>query len=410
MTEPPRSAVRGRRVLLGVTAGIAAYKAAELARLLIKAGAEVRVVMTPSAARFVAPLTFQALTGEMVRTALFDEAHEAAMGHIELARWADVVLVAPASADFLARCAAGMADDLLTTLCLASDAPLLVAPAMNRTMWAHPATVDNVALLRRRGVVVLPPASGEQACGEVGPGRLPEPPELLAALAGRLGGGRLGGLRAVVTAGPTREPLDPVRFLGNRSSGRMGYAVARALAAAGAEVELVSGPVALDPPAGVRRRSVESAQEMRRAVFEVLPGADLFVATAAVADYRPAEPAPGKIKKQAERLTVELVRNPDILAEVAAQEPRPFIVGFAAETDDLAFHAEHKRRAKGLDMIAANLVGSGRLGFDTGDNSLLVLWEGGRADLPVQPKTRLAEQLVALIAERLHAPTAAEDS
>jgi phosphopantothenoylcysteine decarboxylase/phosphopantothenate--cysteine ligase len=410
MTEPPRSAVRGRRVLLGVTAGIAAYKAAELARLLIKAGAEVRVVMTPSAARFVAPLTFQALTGEMVRTALFDEAHEAAMGHIELARWADVVLVAPASADFLARCAAGMADDLLTTLCLASDAPLLVAPAMNRTMWAHPATVDNVALLRRRGVVVLPPASGEQACGEVGPGRLPEPPELLAALAGRLGGGRLGGLRAVVTAGPTREPLDPVRFLGNRSSGRMGYAVARALAAAGAEVELVSGPVALDPPAGVRRRSVESAQEMRRAVFEVLPGADLFVATAAVADYRPAEPAPGKIKKQAERLTVELVRNPDILAEVAAQEPRPFIVGFAAETDDLAFQAEHKRRAKGLDMIAANLVGSGRLGFDTGDNSLLVLWEGGRADLPVQPKTRLAEQLVALIAERLHAPTAAEDS
>ncbi|MEJ2575259.1 MAG: bifunctional phosphopantothenoylcysteine decarboxylase/phosphopantothenate--cysteine ligase CoaBC [Gammaproteobacteria bacterium] len=410
MTEPPRSAVRGRRVLLGVTAGIAAYKAAELARLLIKAGAEVRVVMTPSAARFVAPLTFQALTGEMVRTALFDEAHEAAMGHIELARWADVVLVAPASADFLARCAAGMADDLLTTLCLASDAPLLVAPAMNRTMWAHPATVDNVALLRRRGVVVLPPASGEQACGEVGPGRLPEPPELLAVLAGRLGGGRLGGLRAVVTAGPTREPLDPVRFLGNRSSGRMGYAVARALAAAGAEVELVSGPVALDPPAGVRRRNVESAQEMRRAVFEVLPGADLFVATAAVADYRPAEPAPGKIKKQAERLTVELVRNPDILAEVAAQEPRPFIVGFAAETDDLAFHAEHKRRAKGLDMIAANLVGSGRLGFDTGDNSLLVLWEGGRADLPVQPKTRLAEQLVALIAERLHAPTAAEDS
>ncbi len=410
MTEPPRSAVRGRRVLLGVTAGIAAYKAAELARLLIKAGAEVRVVMTPSAARFVAPLTFQALTGEMVRTDLFDEAHEAAMGHIELARWADVVLVAPASADFLARCAAGMADDLLTTLCLASDAPLLVAPAMNRTMWAHPATVDNVAVLRRRGVVVLPPASGEQACGEVGPGRLPEPPELLAALAGRLGGGRLGGLRAVVTAGPTREPLDPVRFLGNRSSGRMGYAVARALAAAGAEVDLVSGPVALDPPAGVRRRSVESAQDMRRAVFEVLPGAGLFVATAAVADYRPAQPAPGKIKKQAERLTVELVRNPDILAEVAAQDPRPFTVGFAAETDDLAFHAEHKRQTKGLDMIAANLVGSGRLGFDTGDNALLVLWEGGRADLPVQPKTRLAEQLVALIAERLHAPTAAEDS
>lgn len=397
------ASIQGRRVLLGVTGGIAAYKAAELARLLVQAGAEVRVVMTPAAAQFVSPLTFQAITGQPVRSELFDPAHEAAMGHIELARWAELVLVAPASADFLARYAAGMADDLLATLCLATGAVVAVAPAMNQQMWQHAATVDNLARLTRRGVLVFGPASGAQACGETGPGRLLEPAELLGRALAAFGDGQLQGLRALVTAGPTREAVDPVRYLGNRSSGRMGYAVAAALVRAGAEVVLVSGPTALTAPRGVRRLQVESAREMQAAVMAELAGAGLFVATAAVADYRPAAPAETKLKKSADRLTLELVRNPDILAEVAARPDRPFTVGFAAETEALAEHAEAKRRAKNLDMIAANLVGPGRLGFDTEDNALLVLWPGGCAELPAQSKPALAEQLVHLIAERLHA-------
>jgi phosphopantothenoylcysteine decarboxylase/phosphopantothenate--cysteine ligase len=277
-------------------------------------------------------------------------------------------------------------------------------------MWLHPATVDNLARLRERGVSVVDPAIGAQACGDAGPGRMPEPHELLAMLEGALGAGPLAGVRAVVTAGPTREPLDPVRYLGNRSSGRMGYAVASALAAAGASVDLVSGPVGLGDPPGVRCIRIETAAEMRAAVVEVLDGAALFVGCAAVADYRPVEPAGEKIKKDADRLTVELVKNPDILAEVAAARPRPFTVGFAAETTKLREYAEDKRRAKDLDMIAANLVGPGRLGFDTANNALLVLWEGGGAELPVLPKPVLAERLVSLIIERMHAQTAAEDT
>ncbi len=397
------------RILLGVTGGIAAYKAAELARLLVRAGAEVQVVMTEAATAFVGELTFQAITGRPVRCELFDAAHEAAMGHIELARWAELILVAPASADFLARLRAGLAGDLLSTLCLVGTVPLAVAPAMNQNMWRHPATAENLEVLRARGVRVWGPAEGEQACGDQGPGRLLEPAELLTRIGGLFGQGALHGRRAVVTAGPTREPLDPVRFLGNRSSGKMGYAVAEALVREGAEVVLVSGPVSLPPPAGVRRVAVETALAMRDAVLAEIAGADLFVACAAVADYRPRTVAEQKLKKNDETLAVELVRNPDILREVAALPDRPFCVGFAAETQRLAEYAEAKRRDKGIDMIAANRVGEGE-GFESDDNALLVLWEDGSLELGRQPKCRLAERLVSVIAERMDAQTATEDS
>lgn len=403
----------GRRVVLGVTGGIAAYKAADLVRRLREAGAAVRVVMTAGAERFVTPLTFQALSGEPVRRELFDAAAEAAMGHIELARWAEAVLVAPATADFMARIAAGLADDLLATLCLATEAPLLLAPAMNRAMWAHPATQANRRTLAARGVRFAGPAEGAQACGETGPGRMADPEVIVAALARLLAPGPLAGLTVVVTAGPTREPLDPVRYVGNRSSGRMGYALAEAAAEVGARVTLVSGPVALDSPPGVRRVRVETALEMREATLAAARGADLLFAAAAVADYRPARPRAEKLRKSAERLRVELVRNPDIVREVAALPPgeRPFVVGFAAETmaagEALRAAAEAKRRAKGMDMIAANRVGPG-LGFEAEDNALEVLWAGGGASLARAPKRVLARRLVALAAERLHAARAAQ--
>ncbi len=408
-----------KRVLLGVSGGIAAYKAAELARLLIKAGAEVRVVMTPAALEFVAPMTFQALTGHPVRSALFDAAHEAAMGHIELARWADVLLIAPASADLLARLAHGMADDLLSTLCLATAAPLILAPAMNQAMWAHPATQANLELLRQRGAIQAGPVAGEQACGDVGPGRMSEPTEILEVVGQTLvPRGPLAGVPVLLTAGPTREALDPVRFFGNRSSGKMGYALAEALADVGAQVTLVSGPVALTVPRGVERIAVESALEMYEAVMQRVGAARLFIACAAVADYRPEAPAGQKIKKQLAALELRLIKNPDILADVAAMENPPFTVGFAAETEDVEHHAEAKRRAKRVDMIAANQVGDApdaaggatRLGFESDDNALILLWEQGRRLLPRQPKRQLARQLVKLIAERWHAQTAAENT
>ena len=401
--------LRGRRVLLGITAGIAAYKAAELARLLIGEGAEVQAVMTCSAGRFIGPMTLQAITGRNVRDALFDPVHEAAMGHIELARWAEVILVAPATADFLAQIAAGMARDLLSTLCLASTAPLLVAPAMNQAMWRHAATRANVALLVNRGVTMLGPDEGEQACGDTGPGRMLEPSAIVSALRGAPSRGRLLGLRVVLTAGPTREALDPVRFLGNRSSGKMGFALASALTAQGAEVVLISGPVALATPPGVERIDVASALEMRDAVFTSLPGAAIFVACAAVADFRPAVVAEQKIKKTAETLTLELIRNPDILSEVSALSDRPFCIGFAAETHDLETFAEAKLRTKGLDMIAANRVSASQ-GFETDDNALLVIWNGGREALAQQSKPQLAARLVKLIADRFDAQTATENS
>ena len=401
--------LRGRRVLLGITAGVAAYKAAELARLLVKAGAEVRVVMTPSAHEFIGAQTLQAITGEAVRDEIFDPEHEAAMGHIELARWADAILVAPATADFLAKLHAGLADTLLHTLCLAGEAPLAVAPAMNEKMWMDPATQANVQVLRKRGVQVFGPAVGEQACGDVGPGRMLEPADLLIALETSLGSGRFFGRKVVLTAGPTREPLDAVRFLGNRSSGKMGYAIAEALLREGADLTLVSGPVSLEAPRGGRVVVVETALQMHDAVMQVVGDADLFVACAAVADYRPAEVAEHKIKKTAETLTVELLKNPDILRDVAAMPEAPFCVGFAAETRDLEQYADSKRRDKGIEMIAANLVGESK-GFEADDNALLVMWEGGRSVLPQQPKSSLAEQLVSLIADRIDAQTTTENT
>lgn len=385
-----------KRVLLGVTGGIAAYKSAELVRLLRQAGAEVRVVMTRGAREFITPLTLQALSGQPVYSDWAEA--EAAMGHIELARWADCVLIAPATADTLARLAQGRADDLLSALCLASEAPVMLAPAMNQAMWAHPATQANAATLAGRGVTLLGPAVGDQACGETGPGRMLEPAELVGALASSFAGAALAGLRVLVTAGPTREAIDPVRCLTNRSSGKMGYAIARAAREAGAAVELVSGPVSLPCPEGVQRFMVESAEQMLAAVMERLPGTHVFIATAAVADYRPRRVAPHKIKKEADALNLELEKTPDILAAVAGSAERPLCVGFAAETEAVEKNAQKKRLRKGVDMIVANLVGEGK-GFDADDNELQLFWEGGSARLPRAAKTQLARRLIARIAE-----------
>jgi phosphopantothenoylcysteine decarboxylase/phosphopantothenate--cysteine ligase len=388
------------RVLLGVTGGIAAYKSAELVRRLRERDAEVQVVMTAGARQFVAPLTFQALSGRPVRSDLWDEAAEAAMGHIELARWAERIVVAPASADFLARLANGLADDLLTTLCLASDAPLAVAPAMNRLMWANAATQANVATLRSRGVAILGPAEGDQACGETGPGRMLEPGEILDALL-TVGAatGALAGRRVVVTAGPTRERIDPVRFITNRSSGKMGFAVAEAARTAGADVILVSGPVNVATPPGVQRVNVETAEQMMDAVSAQLPGMDIFIAAAAVSDYRPVQASAEKIKKTSDSLMLALSRTTDILATVAAGASRPFVVGFAAETQNVERNALAKLEGKRLDMIAANQVGD-TLAFDSDDNALTVYWPGGKRDLGRATKRKLAADLVAVIAER----------
>jgi phosphopantothenoylcysteine decarboxylase/phosphopantothenate--cysteine ligase len=390
-----------RKIVLGVTGGIAAYKSADLTRRLMDAGAAVRVVMTQAATQFVGPLTFQALSGNPVHLDLLDPAAEAAMGHIELARWADTVLVAPASADFMARLAHGLANDLLTTLCLATDAPVVLAPAMNRLMWQHPATRDNTALLTRRGVRLIGPASGGQACGEVGEGRMVEPLDIVRQLA-EPRDQPLAGLTVLVTAGPTREAIDPVRFIGNRSSGRMGFAVAAAASRAGAQVVLVAGPTQQPTPAGVERVDVTSAAEMYQAVMSAVDRVDIFVGAAAVADYRPAQVAQAKIKKQSEQFTLTLERTEDILQAVAARPAPPFTVGFAAETHDLPRYARDKLTRKKLDMIAANWVG-GELGFDTEDNALEVFWQDGNASLQRQGKDALAQQLIRLIAERYHA-------
>lgn len=395
------SALNPFKVLLGVTGGIAAYKSAELVRRLREQGAEVQVVMTEGARQFVGPLTFQALSGRPVRTDLWDGAAEAAMGHIELARWADRIVIAPASADVLARLAHGLANDLLTTLCLATDVPITVAPAMNRLMWANAATQANVATLRSRGVEVLGPAEGEQACGETGAGRMVEPADIVAAiLPGGAASGVLAGRKVLVTAGPTRERIDPVRFITNRSSGKMGYAVAEAARVAGAQVVIVSGPVNVATPPGVRRVDVETAEQMLDAVRAELPGTDIFIAAAAVSDYRPVQAAAEKIKKTSDSLVLALSRTTDILATVAAGTPRPFVVGFAAETQNVERNALSKLEGKRLDMIAANQVGD-RLAFDCEDNALTVYWPGGRHELARASKREVATGLVRLIAERL---------
>jgi phosphopantothenoylcysteine decarboxylase/phosphopantothenate--cysteine ligase len=392
------SALANLRILLGVSGGIAAYKSAELVRRLRDAGAEVRVVLTENAARFVSPLTFQALSGQPVRSGLWDEAAEAAMGHIELARWAQRILIAPASADLIARLAHGFADDLLTTLCLASAAPVALAPAMNQQMWAHAATQANVTTLCDRGVDVLGPAAGSQACGEFGAGRLLEADSIVAEITALHGPKILSGARVLVSAGPTYEDIDPVRFIGNRSSGRMGFAVARAAVEQGARVQLVAGPVHLPTPAGVERTDVRSARDMRAAVMRQIPQSDIFISAAAVGDYRPGEVAAHKLKKRGADLTLTLNENPDILAEIAALPKRPLLVGFAAETENVEAYARAKLTRKKLDLIAANLVGTD-LGFDCADNALTLFWAGGSDDLGRADKPVLARRLIERIGE-----------
>ncbi len=392
------SELKGRKLVLGVTGGVAAYKAAELVRLLGKAGADVHVVLTEGGARFVTAVTFQALSGNRVWTDLWDPRMDNNMAHIDLTRDADAILISPATADVMAKLAHGLADDLLTTLCLARDCPLLVAPAMNRQMWEHPATQRNVTQLSADGVTLFGPAAGEQACGEVGLGRMLEPEDLCEAVIGFFQPRLLAGRRVVMTAGPTFEAIDPVRGITNSSSGKMAYGLARACSQAGAEVTLVSGPVALPVPAGVRRVSVRSALEMREAVFAALPGADVFIGVAAVADYRPATSAEHKIKKSGAELSITLTPNPDILADVANLPKPPFCVGFAAESRNLDDYAEGKRKAKKLPLIVGNLVQDG-LG---GDDNLVVLYDdAGRHPLPRAPKPDLARAIVAHLASLL---------
>ena len=389
------SSLQNKRILLGLTGGIAAYKAAELCRLLIGAGAEVQVVMTKGAQEFITPLTMQALSGNRVHTELLDPAAEAAMGHIQLARWADLILVAPASASFMARLAHGEANDLLTTVCLARRSPLALAPAMNQAMWSNAATADNLQQLQKKNVLLFGPAAGEQACGDVGMGRMLEPKDLVQLCAAQFASGALTGRHVVITAGPTREAIDPVRYLSNHSSGKMGYAIAEAAIEAGARVTLISGPVSLTPPDRCKVVNVVSAQDML-AACQANAG-DIFIAVAAVADYRVASPAAQKIKKSSDELTLNLVRNPDILATIAAGTPKPFCVGFAAETQNLADYAQEKLRSKHLDMIFANDASST---FGADDASVSAFWPGGSQELPQASKTQQARHIIALIAER----------
>ncbi len=398
----------GQRVLLCVGGGIAAYKALELVRRLREAGAQVQVAMTAGAQHFVTPLSFQALSGSPTRTTLWDSAAEASMGHIELARWADRIVIAPATADLLAKLAHGFADDLVTTLCLATTAPITVAPAMNHRMWEHSATQANMATLRARGVQVIGPEDGPLAEGESGPGRLSEPDAIVAALSPQAAvptvvDQALKGLKVVVSAGPTYEDLDPVRYLGNRSSGKMGFAVADSARRRGAEVVLVAGPVHLATPVGVKRVDVRSAAQMREAVFAAFP-ADIYIGAAAVADYTPRAPAANKIKKSNESLALDLVRTPDILSEVAAQtQGLKLVVGFAAETENVAGYARGKLVAKHLDLIVANRVGVADGGFESDQNAMTAYWQDGERVFNPGAKTRLADDLIELIVERLNA-------
>ena len=394
-----------KRILLGVSGSIAAYKAADWVRRLREAGAEVRVVMTRGATEFVTPMTFQALSGHPVHLHLLDTEAEAGMGHIELARWADVILVAPASADFLARLTQGRADDLLAAVCLAGGkVPLAVAPAMNAQMWASAATQDNIRLLGSRGVLILGPEEGEQACGEVGAGRLLAPEAMLSQLADLFSPGSLAGQTVLISAGPTREAIDPVRYLSNHSSGKMGFSLARAAVEAGARVVLVAGPVSLPTPDHVERIDVISAMEMHDVVLSHAKAADIFIATAAVADYRPAQTLDEKLKKTQRTLTLELLPNLDILATVKQRFARLFCVGFAAETQNLADYAQQKLHKKGIEMVAANWVGAAAKAtggtFGSDENALQVFWRGGELVLEQAAKDRLARQLINVIAQR----------
>ncbi|ART80346.1 bifunctional phosphopantothenoylcysteine decarboxylase/phosphopantothenate--cysteine ligase CoaBC [Oceanisphaera avium] len=403
----------GKRILIGISGGIAAYKSADLVRRLKERHAQVRVVMTDSAKAFITPLTLQAVSGEPVSDALLDASAEAGMGHIELAKWADLILIAPATANMLAKLAAGLADDLLSTLCLATPALVAIAPAMNQQMYAHAATQHNLKVLAERGVQIWGPGQGAQACGDMGSGRMLEPLELVAlveklslssnqtSVVGNLK--PLAGLKLMLTAGPTREALDPVRFLSNHSSGKMGFALAEAAVQLGASVTLVSGPVALSTPSGVKRIDVESATQMQAAVMEDIDEQHIFIACAAVADYAPKVIAEHKIKKtSSDTLIIELVKNPDIVAGVAALENKPFTVGFAAETQDLEIYARDKLSRKNLDMIAANNVALAGQGFNSDNNALSVFWPNGQQALTLAPKHELAHHLLTLIADRYY--------
>lgn len=389
--------LNNQNILLGITGGIAAYKTPDLVRKLTAQGANVRVVVTDSAKQFVSPLSLQAVSGNPVHDTLLDPAAEAAMGHIELAKWADILLIAPATANTMAKLALGLADDLLTTLFLATTAKLYVAPAMNQQMWKAAATQRNLLTLQSMHVRMIGPASGEQACGDVGSGRMTEPQDIVTALIGDSQPAYLSGMNILLTAGPTREPLDPVRYISNHSSGKMGYAIARAAAAAGANVTLVSGPTQLPVPAGVLRIDVTCAQDMLDAVMQQVDQADIFIATAAVADYRALEVADNKIKKNDDKLTLTFIKNPDILKEVAALPQAPFTVGFAAESQKVEEYARSKLQRKKLDMIAANDISAAGLGFNSDSNALHVIWQDGDAQLPPQTKSALADQLLALI-------------
>jgi len=386
---------------LAVSGGIAAYKSAELVRLLRKRGAKVRVVMTRSAMQFVSPLTFQALSGNPVHSELLDADQEHAMGHINLARWADALIIAPATANTLAKCSHGLADDLLSTLYLAASCPVYVAPAMNQAMWHKTVTQENIQKLKSHGVIVIGPEQGDQACGETGFGRMSEPLDICNRLMDEPTTQCLSGLKVLISAGPTREPLDPVRYITNRSSGKMGFALANAALKAGAKVTLVSGPVTLSAPDNAELISVETAAQMHAAVIAKAAEHDIYIGAAAVADYSPALMEKEKIKKQAEQTTLTLQKTRDILAEVAGLANRPFTVGFAAETHNLEHYAQDKLASKNLDMIAANWVGRDLGGFDSEQNALLVFWKNGQKNLAMTDKNHLAEQLISLIAERM---------
>lgn len=396
------SSLANKRILLGVTGGIAAYKSADLVRRLQDAGAEVRVVMTAAAQEFITPLTMQALSGNPVHTTLLDPEAEAGMGHIQLARWADLVLVAPASADFMARLVQGQGDDLLTTVCLATAAPIALAPAMNQGMWRNASTQANVVTLIERKIHLFGPAAGEQACGDVGPGRMLEPLALVDAAAGLFATGVLAGKKVVITAGPTREAIDPVRYISNHSSGKMGYALAQAAAEAGAKTVLISGPTQLAAPERVEFIAVTTAQDMLEASLAQAKGCDLFIAAAAVADYRAAQVAEQKIKKSGDdTMTLELVKNPDIVATVAALQNKPFTVGFAAESENLIAHAQQKLARKNLDIVIANNISVAGIGFNADDNAVTLIDKTQQQEISQRSKQQLARELMSVFAKKM---------
>lgn len=395
-----------KRVLLGVTAGIAAYKTPDLVRKLIELGAEVQVILSRNAEQFVAPLALQAVSGHAVHNYAMTAESESGMGHIDLARWADIVLIAPATANFIARLCQGNADELLTTVCVATEAPIAVAPAMNQQMWQNPATIHNIATLRQRKVAILGPDSGEQACGEVGPGRMLQPIDLAAEIGKLFKTESLSGTQIMITAGPTWEALDPVRGITNHSSGMMGYALAQAAIEAGARVTLVSGPTALTPPERAKIINVVSALDMHAAVMQDIQDQHIFIGVAAVADYRPADQQAQKIKKSQDEMTITMIKNPDILADVAARDPAPFCVGFAAETNDVVAYARGKLERKKLDLIAANHVGGDETGFGVPDNAITLISADTVTPLPKQNKHALARQLIAEIAKHYHTKNA----